>query len=116
MKNTAKTLKKLKKRISKLENKLVTNIQDSLSYSMDIVITATDFYEKIGVTDKIVEHNRVAKIDPETGEICHYLYYFRDFNDIYRIIYYLDAYLTTNKDVLDEEQIDELKRLIDYLH
>lgn len=54
----------------------------------------------------------LGSVNPETGEIRDILIYFDDYNDIALTYRFLEAYLLTNEDVLDECSIYDLKRLL----
>ena len=55
----------------------------------------------------------LAIIDPETKVPRDILMYFPDYSEIERTRYFLQAYLTTNADVLETPVIEELISLIE---
>lgn len=115
MNKTAKTMKKCETEIINLKTKLVQNVSDSLPTAISTILTAMDFSRDIHHPEIDCNEHIIARINQETGELCHFLVHFQDFDLIYRILYYLEAYLTTNKEFLEETTIDELKFLINYL-
>lgn len=107
-KRLERAMRRLKKNIAKLERGIVNR----LDKSYDVVINAicSDL-----VTDKTFKDGqKLHRIDPVTGECIDYLIYFPDSDKIHKIHYYLEAYLITNRDVLEEDKIGELEGLIRY--
>lgn len=106
------TFRKLNKKITKL-NKEITKLFD---VSYDTVLEA--FYQEtvFGSDKAFLASNcncSIAKIDPDTNFPVDVLMYFPDYFAIQSTKKYLEAYLLTNEDVLDEDEIVELKSLID---
>lgn len=58
--------------------------------------------------------NGCFRIDQETGECVDYLIYFPNYDYISRIRYYLNAYLTTNREFLEPKDIVKLEKLLEY--
>lgn len=116
MNKTTKAMKKREAHIAKLKTKLVQGVSDSIPTAINTILTAMDFHRDIHRPEIDCNEHVIARINQETGELCNFLVHFQDYHFIYRILYYLEAYLTTNKDVLNEESIDELKYLINYLN
>lgn len=69
----------------------------------------------IGDDDFHVLNNSLARVNQETGELVDFLMYFEDYNDIAIIVRTLEAYLTTNREYLNECRINDLERIIKYL-
>lgn len=101
-------IKRLKKKIVKLERGIV----NKLDKSYDVVINA--FHSNL-VTDKIFrDGQKLHRIDSDTGECVDYLIYFPDSDKIHKIHDYLVAYLIANRDFLDDKVCGELEGLIRY--
>lgn len=113
MKNDRKTEKKLEKSIERLEKrikKLNKDLETNLSSALEVVMTGISMKPSCKNLD--IYNNRIARINPETGELDNFILYFPDYHEISRICHYLEAYLTTNCDVLEEDTIDEIESLI----
>ena len=61
-----------------------------------------------------VRDNMIHTISPITGECIGYLVYFPDYEKLFKIKHYLEAYLITNREVLEEERVGELEGLLRY--
>lgn len=104
------------KKVKSIENKLkklTEELSNRLSDSMGDVTTAIAM--KPTLDNLSVDHNALCRIHPETGELHDYLVHFPEYDDIAKIKYYLDAYLITNEDVLDEKDSEKLQYLIHLL-
>lgn len=102
-------IKSLEKKLKKLND----DLSNRLSNSMADVTTAITM--QVNLKHIVVDHNALCRINPETGELCDYLVHFLEYDDIAKIKYYLDAYLTTNEDVLEQKDIAKLSYLINLL-
>lgn len=117
MNNDAKEIKRLERRIRRLDKKIIKckkGIVRRLDQSCQDVKNAilSDI-----VTDKTFRDGRkLHRIDPVTGECVDYLIYFPDYDKISKIRGYLEAYLITNCDVLDDKVCGELEDLIRYFY
>ena len=101
------------KNLEKKLKKLTEEQSQRVSTSMDDVTTAISMRPTF---DNIcIDHNAICRIHPETGELHQYLVYFPEYDDIAKIKYFLDAYLTTNEDVLEQKDIAKLSYLINLL-
>lgn len=83
--------------------------------SFDDVVEAIQLQTTCGSEKHFLVNNdntAMGRIHPQYGDIEDILMYFQDWNDIALIHKYLDAYLTTNRDVLEQKDIDELERLL----
>ncbi len=63
-------------------------------------------------TEIACDRKQIFRINPETGECVDFFLYFENYSPIARIRYYLEAYKTTNEDVLEQKELDELTELI----
>jgi uncharacterized coiled-coil DUF342 family protein len=113
MKTDRKTEKKLEKSIKKLEKRierLRKDLETNLSSALDIVMTGLSMKPSCKNLD--IYNNRIAHISPETGELHNFILYFPEYHELFQIRHYLEAYLTTNCDVLEEDTINEIESLI----
>jgi hypothetical protein len=101
----------LKKRFNKMYRKLSRSFDKSYAD----VVTAFEIESTLG-TDKAFLASRqncaMGIINPDTGRPEDILMYFPDYSVIERTRYFLQAYLTTNEDVLETPVIEELLELI----
>lgn len=103
-------IKRLDKKIKRNEKKIIRRLQKSYRDVKHAIIHQLE-------GDRVyTRNNRIFTISQETGECTDYLVYIPEYNTIHRIKYYLDAYLTTNRDVLEESEIGELEGLLRYFH
>ena len=98
---------------SKKLRKLTAELSSDLSASMDNITTA--IVMRPTLDNLCTDRNSICRIHPETGELYQYLVYFPEYDDIAKIKYFLDAYLTTNEDVLDDKHKNKLRYLINLL-
>lgn len=111
-----KKIARQEKRVTRLINRLTTKLNNDLRPAYNTILSAITNAHLIDQPDlHITNGNRISRIDPVTGELRDYLVYFPEYDTICRIKQYLDAYLVTNRDVLEEPKICELEKLIDYL-
>lgn len=101
------------KSVNKKIRKLTAELSNHLSNSMDEVTTA--IVMRPTLDNLCTDRNSICRIHPETGELHQYLVYFPEYDDIAKIKYFLDAYLTTNEDVLEQKDITKLTYLISLL-
>lgn len=113
VKGEIKRLERSIRRLKKKTDKLKRGITRRLGRSYSDVINAIH----VGLDDKDVHviNNRIGRVHPEEGYLCDYLMYFPDYDMIAKIKKYLDAYLITNRDVLEDNVIDELEKLLEYI-
>lgn len=109
-------MKRLDRKIQKLIDKvdrIRTETSARLPQSHGDLINAI-FCEKISNEQTLIDHDRktIFRVSPETGECVDYFLYFENYSPIARIRYYLEAYKTTNEDVLEQKELDELTELI----
>jgi hypothetical protein len=110
--NLDRKIARVTKKITRLKKKTSESLTKNLKKSHQFLTQAVNFPTEYTDHEYFVSSNQVCRIDPETGELKDFFLYFIDYADIYRIRYYLDAYLTTNRDVLEDYKIIELERLI----
>lgn len=91
--NKRKTIRRLKRSYMDVKNAIIHNL----------------YTDDIHVCD-----NMMHTVSSETGECIDYLVYFPDSSIIHKIKDYLEAYLITNRDVLEEDKIGELEGLLRY--
>lgn len=109
IKRLERSIRRLKKKTDKLER----GITRRLGRSYRDVINAIH----AGLDDKDVCTIRksIARIDNETGGLVDYLVYFPEYDMLRKTVHYLEAYLITNRDVLEEKEIGELESLIRHI-
>ena len=108
-------IKRLERKIQKLERKCDRQKRGIVKRLRQARIDIRDAIIHKLYTDEIGTYkNSCFKIDQETGECVDYLIYFPNYDYISKIRYYLDAYLTTNRDVLEPKDIVKLERLLEY--
>jgi hypothetical protein len=107
---------RLDRKIARLKKKTSKSFTKNLKKSHQFMTYAVNFPIEYTGHEYDIDTGRVCRIDPETGELRDFFLYFAEYNTIWRIRYYLDAYLTTNRDVLEEDQIYELEYLLTRLH
>lgn len=108
IKRLERGLKRLKKKTDKMEKRILNELDRSHRNIKNAII------QKLSTKETKVGYNQVFRIDQETGEVVDLLLYFEDYDKMYKIRWYLEAYLITNRDVLEESQIGELEGLIRY--
>lgn len=108
IKRLERGIRRLKKKTDKMEKRILNELDRSHDNIKNAII------QKLSTKNTKVGYNQVFRIDQETGEICDILLYFEDYDKMYKIRWYLEAYLITNRDVLEESQIGELEGLIRY--
>lgn len=111
-------MKRLERHIQRLVNKinrLNAEVSARLPQSHTDLINAI-FGEGIENEQTLIDHYQksIFRIDQETGECVDYFLYFENYSPLYRIKYYLEAYKTTNEDVLEQKELDELTQLISH--
>lgn len=102
------TIKRLEKKIERNKRKTIHRLERS---HMDVknAIIHNLYTEDIHIRDHMMH-----TVSQETGECIDYLVYFPDSSIIHKIKDYLEAYLITNRDVLEEDKIGELEGLLRY--
>lgn len=109
MKRLKRQIRKLRIKIDRLDAETSARLPQSHTDLIDAIFCPEIRNEQTDV-DTICK--RICRIDPETGECVDYFLYFEDYSPLARIRYYLDAYKTTNEDVLEQKELDELTELI----
>jgi antitoxin component HigA of HigAB toxin-antitoxin module len=109
MKRFERSMQKLKDKIDRLNAEISARLPQSHTDLINAI-----FCEKIRNEQTDVDHirKRICRIDQETGEYVDYFLYFENYSPLDRIKYYLEAYKLTNKDVLEQKELDELTELI----
>lgn len=102
------SIKRLDKKIERLKIKTIRRLRQS---HMDIKNAIIHGYCN---NEVMTDYNTLFRVDQETGECVDYLIYFPDYDKIAKIKRYLEAYLITNRDVLEDEKIGELEGLLRY--
>lgn len=109
-------LEKYYKKIDKEFNRMCDKLNKRFDDSYEDVLTAFSLESTCG-TDKAFLASKyncsMAKINPENGKPHDILMYFPDYTLIEQTRYFLDVYLTTNRDVLDADVISTLEALIE---
>ena len=112
-----KKIARQEKRVARLTDRLTTKLNNDLRPAYNTILSAITNAHLIDQPDlHITNGNRISSIDPVTGALRDYLVYFPEYNTISRIHYYLEAYLITNEDVLEEHSVRELKELMTFLN
>ena len=105
-------IRKVKRKLARLDRKLKKQTTTRLDLAIETLATNPDHYMYEGV--HFYDGHKLIYIDQTTGECLNHIINLPDFNTYNRISYYLEAYLTTNRDVLEEKQIIELEQLLKY--
>ena len=115
MKLTAK-IKRTDKFLEKINKSLKKELNNNIDNATDYVLGAIMDKDLLD-SKKVFAYgtNSLCRINSTTGEVTDVLMSFSDPQIIEKIKYYLDAYLTTNQDVLPEQTCVEIRDLIDYL-
>jgi hypothetical protein len=109
IKRVERSIRRLKKKTERLEKGVTRRLGRSYRDVINAIMA--------NLNDKEIHTigKSIARIDDGTGALVDYLVYFPESDTIYKIVYYLKAYLTTNRDVLEEKNICELENLIRHL-
>jgi hypothetical protein len=101
-------IKRIKKKLERNKRKIARRLTKSYIDVKDAIIHHLYNDEVLGYGSLL------HAVSPITGECYDYLMYFPDYDIISKIKNYLEAYLITNRDVLEEDEIGELEGLIRY--
>lgn len=96
-------------------NRRVNKLFKAFPKSFDDVVEAIQLQSTCGSEKHYLvndDNTAIGRIHPQYGDIEDILMYFQDYTDIALTRKYLEAYLTTNRDVLEQTDINELERLL----
>ena len=108
IKRLERSIRRLKKKTDKLERGIVNRLDKSYKDVINAIC------QKLKTKKTLTLHSSMCSTDDETGELIDYLVYFPDSSTVLKIKDYLEAYLITNREVLEEDKIGELEGLIRY--
>lgn len=108
MKLLKQKIKRLDKKIARQKKRIIRRLKRSYMDVKNAII------HNLYTDDIHVRDNMMHTVSQETGECIDYLVYFPDSSIIHKIKDYLEAYLITNRDVLEEDKIGELEGLLRY--
>ena len=103
-------IKRLDKKIARQRKRIIRRLKRSYMDVKNAII------HNLYTDDIHIRDNMMHTVSPETGECINYLVYFPDSSIIHKIKDYLEAYLITNRDVLEEDKIGELEGLLRYFN
>lgn len=96
-------------------NRRVNKLVKAFPKSFDDVVEAIQLQTTCGSERHYLVNNdntAIGRVNPPYNDIEDILMYFPDYTDISLIHKYLEAYLITNREVLEQKDIDELERLL----
>lgn len=96
-------------------NRRVNKLFKAFPKSFDNVVEAIQLQSTCGSEKHFLvndDNTAMGRIHPQYGDIEDILMYFPDYTDMALTRKYLEAYLTTNRDVLGQVEINELERLL----
>jgi hypothetical protein len=96
-------------------NRRVNKLVKAFPKSFDDVVEAIQLQCTCGSEKHFLVNDdgtAIGRVNPPYNDIEDILMYFPDYTDMSLTHKYLEAYLTTNRDVLGQSDINELERLL----
>lgn len=106
---------RMDRKIARLNRKLQKE-QNKRNKMIELAVAQVNSFNHTNYNGQLLafESNWIAEIDHSLGELTRYLIRLPDFNTFHKIGWYLRAYRDTNMDVLSDEQMGELERIIQF--